>query len=102
MIECRYGKQKRLFLTHTGELIPCCYLNSESISMAAGNSPKTKFGELNKMYNNSLYNNTIDEVINGNLFNGIIESWSTDTPVEKCRLKCEKKDIDIFEDTVND
>ena len=24
-ISCKYGNQKRIFLNHTGALIPCCF-----------------------------------------------------------------------------
>ena len=69
MIECKYGNQKRLFINHLGELIPCCYVNSESLNMLAGNQSKTLFGELNAMYDNSLYNNTIQEEYFAGYFN---------------------------------
>tara|TARA_B110000263_G_C15226012_1_gene472286 strand:+ start:668 stop:988 length:321 start_codon:yes stop_codon:yes gene_type:complete len=101
MIECKYGNQKRLFINHLGELIPCCYVNAEALSMGAGNHGKTLFGELNEKYDNSLYNNSIQEILDGSLFNGIINSWNTDAPVEKCKKTCEKKERDIFEDKFN-
>ena len=50
MIECKYGNQKRVFINHIGELIPCCYVNSESLNMVAGHPLKTLFGELNAKY----------------------------------------------------
>ena len=101
MIKCKYGNQKRIFINHLGELIPCCYVNAEAVNMGAGNPPKTLFGELNEKYNNSLYEKTIEEVLNGPLFNGIINSWETDNPVKKCKTNCELKDRDIFVDTKN-
>ena len=101
MIECKYGKQNRLFINHLGQLIPCCYLNSESISMGAGNPPKTLFGELNQQYDNSLYNHTIEEIIHGPLFDGIKNSWDTNQPAFKCKKTCQQKDRDIFEDKKN-
>ena len=102
MIECRYGKLNRLFINHLGELIPCCYLNSESLNMAAGNSPKTLFGEFNEKYDNSLYNKSIEEIINGPMFNGIMTSWETSQPVKKCKEKCEFKDRDKFIDNFHE
>ncbi len=98
MIECKYGKQNRLFINHLGELIPCCYVNAEAINMGAGQSPKTLFGSLNQKFNNSLYENTIEDIINGPLFNGIKESWNTNNPVEKCNKTCKQKIRDKFED----
>jgi hypothetical protein len=98
MIDCKYGNQNRLFINHLGELIPCCYVNAEAVNMAAGQLPKTKFGKLNKLYNNSLYEQTIDEIINGALFTEIKESWNTNEPVEKCKKTCIIKDRDKFVD----
>ena len=102
MIECKYGNQKRLFINHLGELIPCCYVNAEALNMGAGHLPKTLFGELNKKYDNSLYAQTIQEILDGPLFNGIIDSWDTNAPVEKCKKTCEKKERDIFEDNFHE
>tara|TARA_B100000959_G_scaffold114569_1_gene120775 strand:- start:2168 stop:2476 length:309 start_codon:yes stop_codon:yes gene_type:complete len=98
MIECKYGNQKRVFINHLGELIPCCYVNAEALNMGAGQPPKTLFGELNAKYNNSLHAQTIQEVLEGPLFNGIIDSWATENPVEKCYKTCDKKDRDVFVD----
>ena len=102
MIECKYGNQKRLFINHLGELIPCCYVNSEALNMGAGHPAKTLFGELNTKYDNSLYNKSIQEILDGPLFNGIIDSWDTNAPVEKCKKTCEKKERDIFEDNFHE
>ena len=102
MIECKYGKQNRLFINHLGELIPCCYVNAESLYMAAGLPPKTLFGELNKKHNNSLYENTIQDGLDGPLFNGIIDSWNTDAPVEKCKITCQLKVRDKMEDNFHE
>ena len=35
MIECKYGNQKRIFINHVGELIPCCYVNAESLNLVS-------------------------------------------------------------------
>jgi len=102
MIECKYGNQKRVFINHVGELIPCCYVNAESLNMSAGHPPKTLFGEFNAKYNNSLYSQTIQEILDGPLFNGIINSWSSDDPVKKCKQTCELKNRDTFIDKKNE
>ena len=102
MIKCKYGNQKRLFINHLGELIPCCYVNAEALNMGAGHPAKTLFGELNTKYDNSLHAQTIQEILDGPLFNGIIYSWNTDAPVEKCKKTCEKKERDIFEDNFHE
>ena len=109
MIECKYGKENRLFINHLGELIPCCFLNAEALNIAAGVNmgskgapPLTLFGDLNQKNDNSLYNKSIQEILDGPLFNGIINSWDTDAPVEKCKKTCEKKERDIFEDNFHE
>jgi MoaA/NifB/PqqE/SkfB family radical SAM enzyme len=100
-IFCKYGNQKRLFLNHTGALIPCCYLNSESLDLHANNKATTKFGEkykeLGLVLSNNLKYNTISEVIEGELFKYIVNSWKS-SPVEKCLQTCKKKKRDIFID----
>ena len=100
-IYCKYGHQKRLFINHTGALIPCCYLNSESLELHANETIKTKFGtkymELDGVLSNNLKYNTVSEVLNGELFKYIIESWNDD-PVEKCWQTCKQKKRDIFID----
>ena len=98
---CKYGNQKRIFINHTGALIPCCYLNSESLELHANKTIKTKFGkkyiELGSVLSNNLKYNSISEVLNGDLFEYIIDSWSKD-PIEKCWQTCKQKKRDIFID----
>ena len=98
-IFCKYGNQKRLFLNHTGALIPCCYLNSESLDLHANDEIKSKFGkkykELGHVLSNNLKYNTISEVIEGELFKYIIDSWKN-SPIEKCWETCKQKKRDVF------
>ena len=100
-IFCKYGNQKRLFINHTGALIPCCFLNSEALELHANKKPKTKFGtkymELGNVLSNNLRYNTISEVLTGELFEYVVDSWSTN-PVEKCWKTCKQKKRDIFVD----
>jgi len=100
-IFCKYGNQKRIFINHTGAIIPCCYLNSEALEIHATRTVKTKFGkkymELGSILSNNLKYNTISEVLNGELFEYIVESWNVD-PVEKCWQTCKQKKRDIFID----
>ena len=30
-IVCKYANQKRIFISHTGVMLPCCFMNSESL-----------------------------------------------------------------------
>ena len=101
-IQCKYGNQKRLFINHTGALLPCCYLNSEALEMAATKKGKTKFGNIwtssGGILANNLKYNTISEVIDGEMFDLIQKSWEWPEPVEKCWNTCKVKKRDIFID----
>ena len=98
---CKYGNQKRIFINHTGALIPCCFLNSEALELHSTGNVKSKFGkkymELGKVLSNNLKYNTVSEVLDGELFEYIVDSWETD-PVEKCWQTCKQKKRDIFID----
>ena len=100
-IFCKYGNQKRIFINHTGAVIPCCYLNSESLELHANDTVKTNFGkkyiELDSVLSNNLKYNKISEILNGELFEYVVNSWNND-PIEKCWKTCKQKKRDIFID----
>lgn len=100
-INCKYGNQNRIFINHTGALIPCCFLNSESLELHAIDNAKSKFGlkykELDGVLSNNLRYNTVSEVLDGELFDYIISSWNHN-PVEKCWQTCKKSKRDLFID----
>jgi len=99
-IVCKYGIQKRIFLSHTGALLPCCFLNSEFLQSHAGGGLETRFTkkyeELTTLSNNLKYN-TFSEVIDGDLFNFVTESWKN-KPIERCWTTCKQAKQDVFED----
>lgn len=98
-IVCKYGNQKRLFLSHTGALLPCCFFNSEFLQTYAGNEPKTMFDHAYEKTGGVLFNNlkyiSATEIIDGDLFNEIVNSWKT-KPMERCWNTCKKSKQDIF------
>ncbi|MBT70322.1 MAG: hypothetical protein CL432_09285 [Acidimicrobiaceae bacterium] len=101
-IRCKYGNQKRIFINHSGAVLPCCYLNSEALEVLATRKRKTKFGKIYEgaggiLANNLKYNN-ISEVIDGEMFDLIQKSWEWPDPVEKCWNTCKVKKRDIFID----
>ena len=53
--------------------------------------------ELGNVLSNNLRYNTISEVLTGELFEYVVDSWSTN-PVEKCWKTCKQKKRDIFVD----
>lgn len=105
IIECKYWKNKRLFLNHMGDLIPCCHLNAETLEYNASNKIKTNYGHLYKesgsMLSTNLKYNTVDEVLEGDVFSNVIKSWKTKNPVQKCYKTCAQKNYDIFMDSRN-
>ena len=100
-IICKYGVQNRIFISHTGVLLPCCFLNSEFLQSYATNEYFTDFQLLyNKtggMLSNSLKYSEPDEIINGELFSSVINSWN-DKPISRCWTTCKRAKQDVFLD----
>lgn len=98
-IICKYANQKRIFISHTGALLPCCFFNSEFLQIHAGNDPKTMFDHAYEKNGGVLSNNlkyiSPSEVIDGELFGEIVDSWKT-KPMERCWNTCKQAKQDIF------
>jgi len=99
-IECKYKAQGRIFVNHMGNVIPCCHLNSEMLEYSVGRKENTMFTDIlnenaGELSVNLKYNG-IKEVMEGDVFNGIMDSWDTNKPVQKCLKTCKKKKHDIF------
>lgn len=98
-IVCKYANQKRVFITHSGILLPCCFLNSEYLQTYAGNKTKTRFdkklNELGGKLELGLDYNRPEEIIDGEMFNYITDSWKTE-PIERCWNTCKQAKQDIF------
>ena len=98
-IICKYANQKRIFISHTGALLPCCFFNSEFLQIHAGNEPKTMFDHAYEKNGGVLSNNlkyiSPSEVIDGELFGEIVDSWKT-KPMERCWNTCKQAKQDIF------
>ena len=90
-IVCKYGNQKRVFLSHTGALLPCCFFNSEYLQVYAGNEIETRFmekyQELGGPLEVNLKYNTPNEVISGD-----------EKPMERCWHTCKQAKQDVFID----
>jgi MoaA/NifB/PqqE/SkfB family radical SAM enzyme len=100
MISCKYENQKRIFINHMGNVIPCCYLNSKMLEYSVNNKKKDKFEELLETYDYkntiNLHNTSVEQSINSKIWNNIIASWGTDTPVPRCNQVCKKLKRDVF------
>ena len=98
-IVCKYGEQKRVFLSHTGALLPCCFLNSEFLQVYAGGGTETDFTKeyknLDTVLSNDLKYNTATDVIDGDLFKYVVDSWKS-KPVSRCWTTCKKAKQDVF------
>tara|TARA_B100000949_G_scaffold228153_1_gene235341 strand:+ start:168 stop:1097 length:930 start_codon:yes stop_codon:yes gene_type:complete len=98
-IVCKYGEQKRIFLSHTGALLPCCFLNSEFLQVYSGGGAETsftkKYKELDEVLSNNLKYNSPSEVIDGELFKFVVDSWKS-KPIERCWHTCKKAKQDVF------
>lgn len=98
-VVCKYGEQNRLFISHTGVMLPCCFLNSEFLQTYATNESYTDFQHMYEntggLLTNSLKYSEPDEIMNGDLFNSIIKSWSS-RPISRCWSTCKKAKQDVF------
>lgn len=98
-ISCKYGNQKRIFVNHMGNVIPCCHLNSKMLEFSITNEIKDDFEKiltLNDYKNEININNvSIEHAINGPIFNSIKQSWES-SPIPRCNQVCKNKERDIF------
>lgn len=98
-ISCKYGNQKRIFVNHMGNIIPCCHLNSKMLEYEVTGKVKDQFEEiLADTYKSeiNLAHTSIQQAIQSNIWQGIINSWDTDTPVPRCNQVCKKMKRDKF------
>ena len=99
-VSCKYGNQKRIFINHTGNVIPCCHLNSKMMEYEATGIVKDQFEQLllDNQYRDSINLNSVDieQAINSDVWKGITDSWSTDTPVPRCMQVCKQMKQDKF------
>lgn len=99
-ISCKYGNQKRIFVNHMGNVIPCCHLNSKMMEYAVTKTIKDEFEQIlaDKDYINdiNLKNVSIEQALNGKVFTSIINSWTSDNKIPRCVSVCALKDRDKF------
>ena len=99
-ISCKYGNQKRIFINHMGNVIPCCHLNSKMLEYSVTGTVKDKFEKLlvDNDYKNTinLQNTTMQDAINSSVWKGIIDSWDSDNPMPRCMQVCKQMKRDKF------
>ena len=99
-ISCKYGNQKRIFVNHMGNVIPCCHLNSKMLEYSVAHDPKDEFEELLNIHNYkdtiNLKNASIEQSIHSNVWQGIIDSWDSENPLPRCMQVCKQMKRDTF------
>ena len=99
-ISCKYKDQNRIFINHTGNIIPCCHLNSKMLEYNTSGIIKDNFEQLlnDHDYKNTINLNKVDinEAISSNIWNEIISSWNTNSPLPRCEQVCKKLKRDKF------
>lgn len=99
-ISCKYGNQKRIFVNHMGNVIPCCHLNAKMMEYSVTTKKKDRFEEIleqeNYMLDINLANVSVEQAINGKVWQGIKDSWTDDDKIKKCVSVCRDKNRDKF------
>lgn len=99
-ISCKYGNQKRIFVNHMGNVIPCCHLNAKMLEYPVSNKRRDRFEDIlvEQDYVNdiNLKHVSIDQAINGKVWSGIKDSWTSNLRIPRCEQVCKQNKRDIF------
>jgi MoaA/NifB/PqqE/SkfB family radical SAM enzyme len=99
-ISCKYANQKRIFVNHMGNVIPCCHLNSKMLEFPVSGAIHDKFENLliEHDYENdiNLKNVSIEQAMNGKIWNDIQSSWTDNERIPRCEHVCAEKKRDKF------
>ena len=99
-VSCKYANQKRIFINHVGNVIPCCHLNSKMLEYGVSNIIKDEFETLlsEQNYNDTinLKNASIQDAIHSDIWQGIVNSWDSDNPMPRCMQVCKQMKRDTF------
>jgi len=99
-ISCKYGNQKRIFINHRGNVIPCCHLNSKMMEYDATGIIKDDFEQLleDNNYRDTINLNKVGiaEAIDSDVWQGITNSWGSDKPLKRCMQVCKQMKRDTF------
>lgn len=99
-VSCKYGNQKRIFVNHMGNVIPCCHLNAAMMEYSVTNLKRDRFEEIleerDYIKDINLDNVSIDQAIQSDVWQDIVKSWDSDNVIPKCWKTCKKKYRDKF------
>ncbi len=94
-INCKVQKEKSLYISATGTVSPCCWLDNE---WQSPNNPN-RIDYMDKIGTRlSLYKNTLEELFEQNVFTAIESTWECN-PLKECSKQC--GEIDRFNEQFN-
>tara|TARA_Y200000002_G_scaffold68079_1_gene52941 strand:- start:23326 stop:24267 length:942 start_codon:yes stop_codon:yes gene_type:complete len=99
-ISCKYANQKRIFVNHMGNIIPCCHLNSKMLEYPVSGNKKDRFEEIldeeKYMDDINIKNVSVEQAINGKVWNAIKNSWESNNRIPRCEQVCKQNKRDVF------
>jgi MoaA/NifB/PqqE/SkfB family radical SAM enzyme len=88
VIKCKVAKEKSLYVSATGNLLPCCWLDNEWFNP---NHPH-RIDYMDKIGKYpSLHKSTLTEIFDSNYFNKIADTWNS-SPLKDCSRQCGEVD----------
>ena len=83
-INCKVQKEKNLYVSGTGNVVPCCWLDMEWM-------PPNSFSRIDYMdqigEHMNLHKYTLREIFDSGYFNKIQDTWSS-SPLKECSKQC--------------
>ena len=99
-ISCKYANQKRIFVNHMGNVIPCCHLNSKMLEYPVSGNKHDKFEDIleqqDYMSDINLSNVSVEQAMNGKVWTEIKNSWTSDNKIPRCEQVCKENKRDKF------
>lgn len=87
-INCKVRKERSLYISATGNVVPCCWLDTEW--MPPKSPGRINYTETIK-HHMRLTDYTLEEIFNSGIFNEIEQTW-TGTPLRECAKQCGEVD----------
>lgn len=88
IINCKVAKEKSLYVSATGNILPCCWLDTEWFNP----NHLHRIDYMDKIgHYPSLHKNTLLELFDSNYFNSIADTWNT-SPLKECSRQCGQLD----------
>ena len=106
-VQCRYLHEGFIFINCLGDVIPCCYWNFIHLELSSPNYKRKgkekvqAYADLYLQHGGTLASNLryneVKDVIEGDWFDAIADSWLQTPLMEKCETMCKtKKTLSVF------